>query len=311
MNNTEVSVIMPAYNAENFIAESIESVLQQTYTNWELLIVDDGSTDNTKEIVERFCNKDSRVKYFYQQNGKQGKARNLALAHAAGKYIAFLDADDVWLSRKLEIQLNQLTQKKTDLVFSECNTFTDAASNPSEVMNTGKGYFSGIEGLKSFLEINKIVPSSVLVKTEALNKVNRFTEKSSIQNAEDYHLWLKLLMNGNIFYGSELVLAYYRIHAASASYADKLSVTKTLEVLEDLKHNYNPYKKVLNAYHKRWFIKYHYSTSAWTNNDYKQLIKKNCRYINRSAYNFFFQTIYAVFGLRATRKLINKIVNGY
>lgn len=311
MNNPEVSVIMPAYNAGNFIAESIESVLQQTYTNWELLIVDDGSTDNTKQIIKGFCHKDSRVKYFYQQNGKQGKARNLALAHATGKYIAFLDADDVWISQKTEIQLNQLTEKKADLVFSECNTFTDVISKPSGIMNTGKGYFSGTEGLKSFLEVNKIVPSSVLVKTEALNKTGRFTEKPSIQNAEDYHLWLKLLMNGNIFYGSELVLAHYRIHAASASYIDKLSVKRTLEVLEDLKHNYKSYKKLLNAYHKRWFIKYHYSTSAWNNNDYKQLIRKNCRYINRSAYNFFFQTIYAVFGLRAARKLINKIVNGY
>ena len=100
MHTPFVSVIMPAYNAATFIAGSIKSVVKQSFTNWELIIIDDGSTDNTKNIINCFINKDARIKYHYQQNGKQGKARNAGLALAKGKYIAFIDADDVWLPNK-------------------------------------------------------------------------------------------------------------------------------------------------------------------------------------------------------------------
>lgn len=309
MLKPEVSVIMPAYNAALYVAESIKSVMSQTYANWELLIVDDGSVDNTKDIIQNFCKKDSRIHYFFQQNGKQGKARNLALSHATGNYIAFLDADDIWLPEKLEIQLKEIEEKKADLVFSESYLFTDNVSHSTGLLNSGKGYFNGEKGLKSFLEINKILPSSVLVKAKAISSVKRFTEKLSIQNAEDYHLWLKLLMNGNVFYGSELILVNYRIHTASASYNDKLSVAKTLEVLEDLKKNYKPYKKILNDYHKIWFTRYHYATNKWDKENYKQLIKKNCSYIGKPLFNFFLQTAYTLFGFEFTRRLANKLLN--
>jgi glycosyltransferase involved in cell wall biosynthesis len=113
MSDDLVSVIMPAYNAEKFIAESIESVIAQSYNNWELLVVDDGSTDNSKRIIKDFCKKDERIKYFYQPNSKPGRARNSALKRASGRYVAFLDADDVWLSEKLKVQLKEIDEKKS------------------------------------------------------------------------------------------------------------------------------------------------------------------------------------------------------
>src|SRR5690349_25117803 len=104
MTEQLISVIMPAYNAEKFVAESISSVITQTYKNWELIIVDDGSTDNTKNIIEEFAKHDARIKYIYQENAKQGKARNTGIAMAKSGLVAFLDADDLWLPQMLESQ---------------------------------------------------------------------------------------------------------------------------------------------------------------------------------------------------------------
>ncbi len=310
MIDSLVSIVMPTYNAANFITESVESVIQQTYKNWELLIVDDGSTDDTKRVIQRFSN-DSRIQYFHQQNRGQGKARNLGLSYATGNYIAFLDADDIWMPNKLETQLQELQEKKADLVFSEGYIFTDKLTNSNGFMGTGKGFFSGDKGLRDFLEINKIFPSSVLAKAEIISKVNGFTEEPSIQNAEDYHLWIQLLINGNILFGSDEVLAGYRIHTRSASYADKLSVARSIEMIEDLKRSYKSHKKTLNSFHKIWFRRYHYSTNNWSKCDYKQLIKKNCSYVFTPASNIFFQTIYALFGFNTTRRLLNKMINNY
>lgn len=306
-----VSIIMPAYNAAAFIAEAIESVLRQTYSGWELLIVNDGSEDNTQEIIDTYQAKEARIKCFTQQNSKQGKARNVALAHASGNYIAFLDADDVWIPVKLEIQLQELKETKADLVFSEAYQFENAVLNSTAILNTGRGFFSGEAGLKSFLEVNKILPSSVLARTEIIKNANGFTEKPSVQNAEDYYLWLQLLMNGNVLYGSKEILVYYRIHPSSASYHDKMSLEKTVEVLQELKKKNKPYKDLLNNYHKIWFMRFHYSSPDWSSKKYKALIKKNCSYIYTPALSFLFQTIYFMFGLNTTRIVMNKFINNY
>ena len=104
--NDLVSVIMPSYNTENFIADSIRSVVTQTYSNWELLIVDDCSTDNTDNVVRPFL-KDTRVKYFKnEKNYGAAVSRNKALREAKGKWIAFLDSDDLWEITKLEKQIH-------------------------------------------------------------------------------------------------------------------------------------------------------------------------------------------------------------
>ena len=109
---------MPAYNTEKFIGESIQSVIDQTYANWELLVVDDGSTDKTADIIRAFAAQDNRVKYLFQQNGRQAKARNTAIEHSQGTLIAFLDADDLWLPEKLERQLQAFEATNADVVYS-------------------------------------------------------------------------------------------------------------------------------------------------------------------------------------------------
>ena len=100
-----ISIITPAYNAEKFIGSTIESVLSQTYQNWEMLIVDDCSFDNTVKVVEEYCNMDSRIKLFrHTENLGVAAARNTALSKAQGEYVAFLDSDDMWVPQKLDKQ---------------------------------------------------------------------------------------------------------------------------------------------------------------------------------------------------------------
>ena len=106
-----VSIIMPAYNASAFIAEAIRSVLDQTYSNWELIIVDDGSTDETPLVVRSFV--DKRVKYIRKERQGQSAARNTAMQRASGVYLSFLDADDLFLPRKLELQIKYLERQRS------------------------------------------------------------------------------------------------------------------------------------------------------------------------------------------------------
>lgn len=96
------SVIIPTYNRAYLIGNAVKSVINQTYKEWELIIVDDGSIDNTKEVIDEFINSDKRVMYYYKENGGQNSALNHGLKYAQGKYVAFLDSDDIWVETKLE-----------------------------------------------------------------------------------------------------------------------------------------------------------------------------------------------------------------
>ncbi len=232
MDKDLVSIIMPAYNAGRFIEESIQSVINQTYQNWELIIIDDGSVDNTAEFAIRFTKVDLRIKYFYQPNGKQGKARNLGLKNSKGAYVAFLDADDKWTTDKLTIQTNLLfANKDIDLLFSQGYNLTgNAFSN----MDVWVKEVWDHHDLKAMIDGNKIPILSVIVKKEALIKVGGFTEAGNLQNVEDYHLWLKLLVNNFKFKSTADRLFYYRIHETQVTYENKNLTRLCFNVYEDI-----------------------------------------------------------------------------
>lgn len=309
INKPVVSVIMPAYNASGYIQEAINSVIAQTYTNWELIIIDDGSTDSTSEIIINNCNQDLRVKYFYQENGKQGRARNLGLYHARGPYIAFLDADDLWLPEKLEIQLEEIKAKNVDLVFANSYVFNNNnISDRSMKINILNRIFKGEEALKLFLEINRIPILTVLVKKEKIILVDGFSEKLVIQNAEDYHLWLKMLISGFVFYGSEKTLASYRDHSESSTNHDKLASKQIPEVFYDLLQNY-PHDKqiILQALKKQ--LRKSYSGRLYIRSDFNAIIDENCRYLDKPYYSSFFKTMNFFIGIKMTKKFLNHLLN--
>lgn len=131
-----VSIITSSYNSQAFIARTIESVLAQTYQDWEMLIVDDCSTDRSAAIIKRYCARDSRVKYLStsRPSGSPCEPRNIGIRHARGRYIAFLDSDDMWLPNKLEEQLHLFEDAKTAIVYSNYEKVTEAGKREGRII---------------------------------------------------------------------------------------------------------------------------------------------------------------------------------
>lgn len=302
MDQDLVSVIMPAYNASAYIAESIESVLEQTYINWELLVIDDGSTDDTAAIVTRFKEADTRIKYLYQQNGKQGKARNLGIKNSQGKYIAFLDADDKWTADKLAIQINTFaTDKNIDLLFSQGYSL-----NGKTVENFDaeiKAVWNN-DDFDYFIAQNRIPTLSVLLKKDALLEVGGFTEKSEIQNVEDYHLWLKLLIANKLFKSTADRLFYYRIHSNQSTFQNKNTAAPIFHIYEDLFNAYprnNERKIIIDKV--KWFIfnkEFHLQSL--------QLIISHLNYKGKAAIAFIIKKLFAK-PTRLSQKVVFKLVS--
>lgn len=217
-----VSIIMPSWNTGNYIAESIESVLNQTYKNWELLIVDDCSTDNTDSVVASFD--DKRIRYFKnKKNSGAALTRNRAIRKANGEWIAFLDSDDLWLPEKLEKQLKFMNDN--GYVFSYHDFVKiDEKSKPLNVYVSGpdivtkrKMYNYGYPGCLTFMYSAKAMG---LIQIKDIKKNN------------DYAILLKLCKKANCYRMNEN-LAQYRIRTKSISH-DKLS--KKLKSHYDLFH---------------------------------------------------------------------------
>lgn len=204
------------------------SVLNQSYQNWELIIVDDGSTDNTAAITHKYTSKDSRIQYIHQPNGKQGKARNTAIAAASGKYLAFLDADDVWHQAKLELQVKAMEDGLGDVVFCDGWWLKDPAHPEAYTVHTPKGRQDAEEFYQKQLRGYSIPMPSAMVKKEAVLAVDGFDEDLRVQNAEDYQLWLRLSDAGYSFYGMPESLFYYRVHPGQSTYDDGMAIIPAL-----------------------------------------------------------------------------------
>ena len=181
-----VSVIIPTYNRSQFLAEAITSVLDQSYKNLELIVVDDGSTDQTSQIVQEF--KDKRIRYFYQENKGVSAARNLGFKQARGELIAFLDSDDLWLKHKLEKQVHFLLEGNFWVVQCKEQWIRKGKRvNPCFKHLMPAGWFWE-KALRLFL----IGPSCVLLRREVFEEIGSFD--THYLACEDYELWLRLLL---------------------------------------------------------------------------------------------------------------------
>lgn len=207
-----VSVIMPAYNAEKYIAEAIGSVISQTYANWELFILDDCSTDSTAEIAENLAKSDSRIRLLKNsQNMGVANTRNRGFELAQGEWIALLDSDDVWHSDKLEKQLTLAKEKGTDIVYSSYHLI-------GENRESLKDYFvPEMTTYEELLKENVLGCSTVLMHRKVLSN-HRFSKE---YYHEDYVFWLELLRSGYCAAGCKETLVDYRIVKGSRS-NDKL-----------------------------------------------------------------------------------------
>lgn len=228
-----VSILMPAYNAEKYIAESIQSVMAQTLADWELIVVDDGSTDNTAGVVNAFVSADARIKYVYQPNGRLGKARNTAFRHATGGLIAFLDSDDLWLPEKLELQVAALGEQGADIVYTDGFIFSgDNVADESTTFPIIPDRHAGANMFDWLLVRNRIAVLSVMLRREALELAGPFEERPSFHGSEDYDLWLRLAKQGAVFYGMTERLVRYRRHASAMTHAESNALEPMLAVVK-------------------------------------------------------------------------------
>jgi glycosyltransferase involved in cell wall biosynthesis len=203
----KVSVIIPVYNAEKYIKDAIDSVLNQTYKDLEIVVVDDGSTDKTKEIVEIQRRKVVRVhvdiEYIYQMNKGPGAARNTGIKAATGEYIAFLDSDDMWMPEKIGKQVVKFKENPdyglihTDRIRLE----------PDGTLRTTKGKTLEGDVFKELLMGNFIVCSSVLIKKSCFDDIGLFDEDRN-NRAEDYDIWLRIAKNYQIGFIAEPLIRY-------------------------------------------------------------------------------------------------------
>lgn len=219
-----VSIITPSYNSGKFIAQTIQSVQSQSYPHWELIIVDDCSSDHTELIVNEFVKADTRIKFYkLQKNAGAGVARNQAVLMATGRYIAFLDSDDLWHREKLQKQLDWMQRKKTPFAFSfyEC---IDEQGNPlgrmiqaPQTLRYWQLFFCNFVG-----NLTGIYDTAFFGKIPI----------SNLRKRQDWMVWLTVLRKIRSAEPVAESLAYYRVRK------DSISASK----IELLKHNYNVYR---------------------------------------------------------------------
>ena len=241
MNNPQVSVVIPTHNRSKLIKETIESVLSQTYKEFEIIVVDNGSTDDTREVV---CSiDDERIRYYYQENtGSPTKPRNRGIQLAKGKYIAFLDSDDLWLPEKLEKQIPILdNHPEVGLVYSDAYK-VDSGEIIGRVFEDVKPCRGNI-----FPELflgNFISCLTVVVRKTVLDKVGIFNPDFAI--AQDYDLFLRIARFFKVEY-VDLPLAKYRVHPGNLSRNSSLVFREQFEILEKCLKRYPELKDILKG----------------------------------------------------------------
>lgn len=181
-----VSVVIPTYNRDKYINETIESVLAQTYPNIEIIVIDDGSTDNTKEVVAQYVPK---IQYVWQKNSERGASRNHGLRLAKGEFISFLDSDDLWLPDKIEEDINFFRKNPSvGLVYTDALQ-VDAKGNYLKLLKPQK--YNG-KVTEKLLEDNFVPMATHLIRTELAKNIGGFREERQLSGSEDWEFWVRL-----------------------------------------------------------------------------------------------------------------------
>ncbi len=217
MNDNLISIITPVYNAEKHIAATIETVLNQTYQNWELFIIDDVSTDNSINIIKKYMEKDGRIKLIQlRSNSGAAIARNKGIELANGRYIAFLDSDDLWKEEKLEKQITYM--KKNNIAFSyTAYEVIDATGNKlNKVINVPIKM-----DYHQYLKNTIIQTVTVMIDTQTTGKVYM----PNLRRRQDFVTWLSILKRDITAYGIQENLAMYRRTPGSLS-SNKIKAMK-------------------------------------------------------------------------------------
>ena len=236
-----VSIITPTYNCGKFIARTIESVQRQTYTDWEMIIVDDCSKDDTKAVVEEYMKKDSRIKYhILENNSGAAVARTRAMELAQGKYMAFLDSDDIWKSDKLEKQLAYMKENNINFCCTAYEQIDEEDNKLGRVIKTVKK-----TDYNRLLLDCPVGNSTVMYNVEKMGKF----AVPNIRKRNDDALWLQMLKKEKYIWGMNEMLMEYRVRQNSIS-SNKLSLIKYhWQLYREIEH----LSVVRSAFHVCWW----------------------------------------------------------
>jgi teichuronic acid biosynthesis glycosyltransferase TuaG len=218
MSNCTVSVIIPCYNMQRFIFETMRSVVQQTFRDWEMILVDDGSTDRTYEIIKEFAKDDSRIKHAAKAHTGIADTRNQCIQMAEGRFLAFLDADDFWFNNKLEVQLEFMRDQNLGFCYTSYCCVNEEGDTVVRNIKT-----AGNLDYQSYLRNTIIGCSTVMIDRDRVGDVM----VPNFRTSEDSATWLKILKKGHKAYALDKFLTYYRIRSRSAS-SNKLQATHDL-----------------------------------------------------------------------------------
>ncbi len=204
----KVSIIIPTYNRAKLVTYAIESVLNQTYKNYEIIVVDDGSTDNTRELISKYGDK---VKYFYKTNSGQGSARNFGIEKSVGEYIAFLDSDDLWLPERLKMGVVILeANKDVGLVYSNSYRLVDGKRMQRTYFDDYRPYNGFV--FKQLFYQDFIPTTSVILRKQCFTKVGLFD--GGLSPCEDYDMWLRISSCFQLEY-IDKALVFHRRHSGN------------------------------------------------------------------------------------------------
>jgi glycosyltransferase involved in cell wall biosynthesis len=230
-----VSVIIPAYNVAQFIGETLDSVLAQTFTDYEVIVINDGSPDvvEFEEILKPYL---QRILYIKQENHGAASARNRGLQEARGEFIAFLDADDLWAKNYLEEQLKFINSTACDLVYSDALITGDSPLAGRTFMETAPS--EGEVTVRSLLRATcNVITSGVLARKQPILDCGRFDE--TLRNSHDFDLWVRLAKQGNHLAYQRKVLLQYRCHDNSLSGDAINNVVRQLRVYDKFERCYD------------------------------------------------------------------------
>lgn len=227
LKDTLVSIITPAYKSAATIGETIQSVLEQTYPNWEMLIVDDCSPDSTREVAIAWTGEDKRVRLIkHDQNAGPAAARNTAISAAAGRWLAFLDSDDIWAPRKLELTLAHAQKHQSPLTFTGFRRTTFDGKS--------KGHFIGVPATISYKQLlrNTVIATSTALVDRSL--VGDVVMKKTYY--DDFSCWLDVLRPGRLGFGLNEDLMTYRVVQNSVSRNKRNSAVKVWKAYREIEH---------------------------------------------------------------------------
>lgn len=230
MKQDLVSIIVPVYNAERFLEDTINTVLNQTYKNWELILVDDCSTDKSVDIINKYSKKDKRVKLIKNKvNSKAAVSRNNGIKVSKGRYLCFLDADDLWDKQKLEKQVSFMKNNNCAFSFTGYE-FADKDGNP----NGKKVFIPNKINYKQALKNTTIWTSTVMFDMKKLSKEDIYMP--NVARGQDSATWWKVLKKIGYAYGLNEVLSFYRRAEGSLSSNKITALKRTWNLYRNVEH---------------------------------------------------------------------------